>query len=189
MKRDDQRALFDALIAATGSAEVRNILVGLGDSDAATLNTPFGKHRLVWRPFGGKESNLSTIGLGTKPGRSLTERITNAMDAILEERVTTGVNPPISPRRAANAWFGRPISGPDAGLFSWRDMPDDFDKHIHVVIRQSDREDRATIDVVDDGIGIEGRDFLQTILSLQSGNKIRKRHLIGAFGQGGAATL
>jgi hypothetical protein len=189
MKRDDQRALFDALLAATGSGEMRNILVGLGDSDAATLNTPFGKHRLVWRPFGGKESNLSTIGLGTKPGRSLTERITNAIDAILEERITAGVNPPISPRRAANAWFGRPVSGPDAGLFSWRDMPDDFDKHIHVVLRQSDREDRPTIDVVDDGIGIEGRDFPQTILSLQGGNKIRKRHLIGAFGQGGAATL
>lgn len=189
MKKEDQRALFDALIAATGSAEVKNILVGLGDFDGATLNTPFGRHRLVWRAYGGKESNLSTIGLGTKPGRSLTERITNAIDAVLEERVTPGVNPPTSPRRAANAWFGRPISGPDSGLFSWRDMPTDFDKHVHVIIRQSDREDRPTIDVVDDGIGIEGKDFAETILSLQGGNKIRKRHLIGAFGQGGAATL
>src|SRR5438105_1110785 len=130
MKREDQRALYDALLAATASQEVKNILVGLGDHEGATLNVSFGKHRLVWRAFGGRESNLSTIGLGTKPGRSLTERITNAIDAILEDRVPAGINPPTSPRRAAQAWFGRPLSGPDSGLFSWREMPSDFDKHI-----------------------------------------------------------
>src|SRR5437667_2570597 len=189
MKPEDRNALFEALISATGSEEVRNILSGIGDFDKATLNVPFGKHRLLWRPFGGKESNVSTTGLGTKPGRSLTERITNAMDAILEDRVVPGVAPANSPRRAANAWFGRPISTSDAGLFSWANKPADFDKHIHVVLQQSDQEESPTIDVLDDGIGIKGAEFPSTILSLQSGNKIRKRHLIGAFGQGGAVTL
>src|SRR5438309_1516382 len=111
MKREDQNPLFEALICATGATEIRNILAGLGDFDANTINVPFGKHRLVWRPFGGTESNVSSTGLGTKPGRSLTERVTNAIDAVLEDRVIGGVNPPTSPRQAASAWFGRPISG------------------------------------------------------------------------------
>src|SRR5687767_1948842 len=110
MAPEDQMALFEALLSATSSDEVRNILAGVGDFDTATLNIPFGKHRLMWRAFGGKESNVSTTGLGTKPGRSLTERITNAMDAILENRVAPGVNPPDSPRKAASTWFGRPQS-------------------------------------------------------------------------------
>src|SRR5207249_2827813 len=46
-----------------------------------------------------------------------------------------------------------------------------------------------TIDVLDQGIGLRSEEFPDTILSLQRGNKLTKLHLIGAFGQGGAATL
>src|SRR4051812_12391721 len=126
MAPEDQMAFFEALISATSGDEVRNILAAVGDYDKATLNAPFGKHRLVWRAFGGKESNTSSTGLGTKPGRSLTERITNAMDAILENRVVNGILPPDSPRRAASSWFGRPPSASDSGLFAWSSKPADF---------------------------------------------------------------
>jgi hypothetical protein len=52
-----------------------------------------------------------------------------------------------------------------------------------------DEDKCPTVDVVDRGIGIRPQDFPETILSLQSGNKIKKHYLAGAFGQGGAATL
>ena len=189
MEDGAQRALFTRLSGCTSSGQLRSVLSELGDSDSSTLDIPFGKHRLMWRAYGNTASNNSTIGLGTKPGRSLAERITNAIDAVLDDRVVEGISPPTSPRQAANQWFGRPISGVDSGLFFWKSMPQGFDRHIHVILHQSDKEGSPTVDVLDDGIGIEGKHFPATILSLLGGNKIKKRHLIGAFGQGGAATL
>ena len=106
------------------------------------------------------------------------------------KRAPQDVSQPTSPRAAASRWYGRPASGPDSGLFSWTKMPDGIDRHIHVVLQASDKEGAPTIDVMDDGIGIEtAGSFHNTILSLQAGNKIRKRYLIGTFGQGGASTL
>ena len=189
MEQGFAESLLSRLLRCTSSNDLRSILQDIGDSDASTIDVPFGRHGLVWRPFGGTASNVSSIGLGTKPGRSMTERITNAIDAVLEDRAITEITPPTSPRQAAARWYGRPISGPDSGLFSWKDMPDGFDRHVHVVMHPSEKADLATIDLVDDGIGIVAEDFHSTILSLQRGNKIQKRHLIGAFGQGGAATL
>jgi len=183
------RKLLDRLFGCIQTAEVRQILNEVGDSDASTLDVPFGPHNLVWKAFGDTTSNLSSVGLGSKSGRSLTERITNAIDAILEERAPADVSQLASPRQAANRWYGRPISGPDSGLYSWKDVPSGFDRHIHVIMRSSDSEGAPTIDVMDDGIGIDSTRFHDTILSLQAGNKIRKRYLIGAFGQGGASTL
>lgn len=189
MNPDAARSLLNRLLECTESSRVRQILNELGDSDAATIDFPFGRHKLVWKPFGGTTSNLSSIGLGSRAGRSLTERVTNAIDAVLEDRAPADVSQLPSSRHAANRWYGRPISGPDSGLYSWKDMPDGFDRHIHVIMQTSDKEGAPTIDVMDDGIGLEPTRFHDTILSLQAGNKIQKRYLIGAFGQGGASAL
>ena len=188
MNSADQRIFLDKLLSVRASAQIRSLLQAYGDSDVATIDAP-NKEGLIWKPFGGTASNISTIGLGTKPGRSLTERLTNAIDALLEDRVVPAIATPNSPRNAATQWFGRPGSTSETGLFSWKDMPHDFSHRIHVVLQPSDKESAPTIDVIDDGIGIEGKDFARTILSLQGGNKIKKHYLIGAFGQGGAATL
>lgn len=189
MAIDSTKSLFEALVRATRNEEVRGILEEIGDSSEATLDVPFGRFKFHWHAFGNNPSNISTIGLGTKPGRSLTERVTNAIDALLEDRVQVAVAPPTSPRLAAKAWFNRPISGPDDGLFKWDYSAFGIDRRISVVMLPSGNEFAPTVDVVDEGIGIRPEDFFSTILSLQSGNKITKRYLIGAFGQGGAATL
>src|SRR5687768_12187592 len=110
MDSAEQVTLLKKLLACTFTDEMRKILQDLGDSDASTLDVPFGKHKLVWRAFGNTPSNISSVGLGTKPGRSLSERITNGIDAVLEGRVVAGVTPPTSPRQAAKQWFGRPFS-------------------------------------------------------------------------------
>src|ERR1044071_906491 len=183
------KALLEAFLHARLSSEVKAVLQELGDSADINLDTPFGNLGLRWHSFGNNPSNISTIGLGTKPGRSLTERLTNAIDALLEDRVQPQVTPPNSARQAAKAWFGRPISGPDDGLFKWNYSEQSVDKRNSVVLLPSGSEGAPTIDVVDDGIGIRPLEFSSTILSLQSGNKIKKWYLIGAFGQGGASTL
>jgi hypothetical protein len=189
MAIDSLNSLLFAFIDATTNAGVKAILNDIGDLADSNLDTPFGCFGLQWHAFGNNASNISTIGLATKPGRSIAERLTNAADALLEERVQLNVTPPVSPRHAAKTWFSRPISGPDDGLFKWDYAEHDIDKRASVVLLPSGSEAAPTIDVVDDGIGIMPDDFASTILSLQSGNKITKWYLIGAFGQGGASTL
>jgi hypothetical protein len=153
------------------------------------LDEPFGQFNLQWHAFGGNPSNLSTIGLGAKPGRSLTERITNAIDAILDDRFSPNIVPPPSAKQAAKQWFGRPLTGPDDNVYEWILKDSELSRRIVVAILPSGKEDSPTIDVYDDGTGIAPELFASTILSLQAGNKITRRYLVGAFGQGGAATL
>ncbi len=182
--------LFNALIQSRESSGVRNILAEIGDSADVEIGKPFGPLGLQWHPFDDNLSNVSSIGLGTKPGRSLTERVTNAMDAVLEARLPAGVAKlPTSCRQAAKQWFGRPITGPDDGLFRWKYGDGDYDRLINLVLLPSGNEAAPTVDVLDKGIGLRPAEFPDTILSLQRGNKLTKLHLIGAFGQGGAATL
>lgn len=181
--------LFEDLMAARSADDVRRILQVLGDKQSQQLDEPIGSSGLAWRAFGNNLSNISTIGLATNPGRSLTERLTNAMDALLEERVNPGMQLPSSSRAAALAWYGRPVSGPDEGLFNWLFDESEYDRRIAVVLLESGSESAPTVDVLDHGIGLGAHEFSSTILSLQSGNKINKRYLIGAFGQGGASTL
>jgi len=181
--------LFRAFQGTTSSNDVKSILEEYGDRPEIGVDQKFGELGLMWHPYGDNVSNISTIGLARDPGRSLIERITNAFDAVLDERFDPSFSSPSNPRVAAKNWFGRPMSGPDDGLFKWRYADYGYDRRVHVVISSSDSEYAPTIDVVDDGIGIRPEDFPTTILSLQSGNKIRKPHLIGAFGQGGSSTL
>jgi hypothetical protein len=181
--------LLRALLAATTPEAVRAILEEIGDFGDADLDRPFGHFQFCWHAFGNNQSNISSIGLATKPGRSLTERQTNMTDAILEDRAPAGVPLPHSAREAAQQWFGRPVSGPEDGLFSWDYAAHDYDRRMSLVMSDSGVDGAPTVDALDDGIGIKPEDFPGTILSLQSGNKITKWYLMGAFGQGGASTL
>ena len=86
--------LFDVLLQTTHTHDVRAILTDIGDSSESVLDKPFGPFGLQWHAFGDNTSNLSTIGLASKAGRSLTERITNMFDGLLEDRKPTSVVPP-----------------------------------------------------------------------------------------------
>jgi len=189
MNLEEQTQLLRNLLAARTGEDIFALLGNLGDGPHQGLDQPFGQFNLRWRAFGDNPSNNSTIGLGTKPGKSLTERITNAIDALLEERASslTGVALPRSPRLAAEDWFGRAVTGPDQGLF--RGMAQQTDRRISVVLLESGDDQAPTVDVLDDGVGLGPQELPTTILSLQAGNKIRKLYQIGAFGQGGAASL
>ena len=185
----NHKDLFKVLLTCVSNKQIQDVLSAIGDHSELGLDEPFGPHRFAWHAFGNNPSNLSTIGLGTKPGKSLGERVTNAIDAIIEERRPAGIEPPHSPRLAAQQWFGRPITSASDGLYKWAYGGTGVDHRIAVVLNPSGSESAPTVDVIDDGIGIEPQQFPSTILSLQGGNKITKWYLIGAFGQGGAATL
>lgn len=183
--------LLEALLASSKPTEAYDILQAIGDSSEVEAEQRFGELGYHWRYFGGTESNISTANLGSKPGRSLTERVTNAIDAVLEKRMARHAGPePTSPMAAAMQWFGRPATTADNGLHAWKEyQTHGYDQLIRVVITAGDSVTAPTVDIVDDGIGISPAKFQDTILSLQRGNKIKKRYLAGAYGQGGSATL
>ena len=179
--------LLTRFLKAKSSKEVAMILASLGDSQSLELDQPFGNSNFVWHAFGDKTSNVSTINLATKPGRSLTERLTNAIDAILDERAIPGVPGPDSARKAASLWFGRPETEPNNGLYKMK--LNNIDKKVSLLLLNSEILKEPTIDVLDHGIGIAPEEMRDTILSLHEGNKITKKHLVGAFGQGGSSTI
>lgn len=190
MSRPGLEVVLRRLLRATSPNDVSEILRDIGDSAESELHEPLGDTGLFWHPVGGDASNLSAINLATKPGRSLAERVTNAIDALLELRARKlRSDLPRNPRQAAEKWFGRPQTGPDRGLFTWDFSPAHQDRQIHVTLLNSGQEEAPTVDVLDAGVGLTAAEFPQSILSLRGGNKIRKFHLIGAFGQGGSSTL
>lgn len=184
-------AFLQGLLSATKPSEVRALLAQIGDSADHDVDQPFGPLNLQWHFYGDTDSNISTIGMASKPIRSLVERITNAIDAVLEKqkekRPSTN---PKSPQGAAKDWFGRPPSDTESGIYSWNNYQQNgYDRLVHVVMNSGDKENSPTIDVKDKGIGLLATQFKNTILSLQGGNKIKKPYLSGAFGQGGSTTL
>lgn len=188
MRKPSDSQLFSELLSCKSRSDVAGLLTSLGDHAEVGIDEPFGQHELTWHPFGDTASNISAIGLGTKPGKSLTERVTNAIDAVLQDRaeqLRSGL--PTSPFEAAQVWFRRPPTGPNAGLFE--EKLSGIDKKLSVVLLDSGVEDAPTVDVLDSGVGIQPEEMKNTILSLRAGNKIKNRYLIGAFGQGGSSTL
>jgi hypothetical protein len=182
--------LYTRVLSARKKAEIDIILKELGDKQDIGLKTEFGPLKCQWAPYGGRESNESTIGLASKAGRSLTERITNGEDAMLEwAKSQRNGETPKSPSLAAAEWFGRAVTGPATGLYSTEEKEGDLSWSLCVVLSDSGLSGAPTVDVVDAGIGIEPEEMPATILSLQEGNKVKKPYLIGAFGQGGSSTL
>jgi hypothetical protein len=182
-------SLYHALLSARTVEQVRSILERIGDSHEVRPYAAFGEMGLCWFPVGGREANIATINVATHAGRSLTERITNAMDAVLEDGYDREQKTEATPRLAAEKWFGRPHPGPHAGLFQVDYTKSGLSKHVSVVLLDSGFDDGPTIEVLDDGIGIPNDRFPDTILSLNLSNKLTKTYVLGRFGQGGSSTL
>ncbi len=171
--------IFNKLIKSYTVEEVRDVIIEVGTS------------KISWEPVGGRRNNLATINIGTDPAAGVTERITNAIDAVLEKqwKIENEPNDIKSPRRATETWFDIK----DGKIASFKDPRDktiqDLSEKIKVTLYDSNKKDKPTIQIRDKGIGLKPEDFRNTILDLNSSNKINKLHLMGAFGQGGSTAL
>lgn len=184
----DSGKFLEQLLATTTPRDLTVLLNALGDRPGLALSESFGPYNLKWVSFGGKQLNISSTNLATKPGRALAERITNGIDALLEERAQGRDTLPKSAREASQKWFGRPDRIDDEREARWYEAQG-WDRRVTVSILPGGEEGAPTIDVIDTGIGITPDRMPETILSLQEGNKISKFYQIGLFGQGGSATL
>ena len=172
-------AIFEKLLEAHKPDQIRDILFEIGKS----------KYR--FEPVGGRKNNLATINIGTDPAAGVTERITNAIDAVLDKEwmVKNRPNDIKSPRRATELWYNIE----DGKISKIKDANDSrirqLSSLVNVTLFDSGQPTKPTVEIRDKGIGIEPEQFSKTILELNGSNKIGKLHLMGAYGQGGSTAL
>ncbi len=151
------------------------------------------QHSYTWRAVGDNEANYGLINIGSDPGVALIERVTNAIDAVIEREavrrlVGNGSQVrPATPREAVESWFGV-AGGRVANLINIEKRQELAD---NVVIRllDGDKKREPTVLIRDLGIGLTPALVPKTILSLSGTNKIDKPYLAGAYGQGGSTVL
>jgi hypothetical protein len=163
------------LIAAQTAGEVEHVIVLLGD-------------RIEWVPLGDNPGNYGIIAMGADPFDGLTERVTNAIDAMIELEVE--LRPDFkscpNPRRAVEAIYGF-----RDGNLRWCEprRVAELASNIKVKFLDSENPRRPTVEIVDRGIGQHPVDFPKTLLSLNEDYKVSKLYLMGAFGQGGQTSF
>lgn len=140
--------------------------------------------------MGDEEGNYPTVHLTADPMVSLIERITNAMDATFEKWAEE--RPRLKDIRSPRT-FAEEAAGIQDMVLSdsvkRRKKTEAFDSGIAVTLWDGDSEESPTVDILDNGIGLQKEEFPNTILSLHRRNKIKKWYLMGRFGQGGSTAL
>ena len=173
---------FQELFSITSVKQIESFLADIGVSSG---------NGWKWAPLGDRPNNAGSVNLAVEPGQALVERITNAMDAHIELQYELRKRPGTldSPRSAVNQLWDL-----DAGRLS-REAPrvdrfiDEMAPKTVVRVVDAGEPRESSIIVKDSGIGQHPEDFPDTLLSLGESNKIRKPHLMGAFGQGGSSTF
>jgi hypothetical protein len=143
-----------------------------------------------WMPVGMNDANYGLINIGSDSGLALVERITNAVDAIIER----GAQALAASERAK-------LRNPREAVRKIFDVPDgrlvkitlekraDLASRVRVRLLDGADRDHPVVEIRDVGIGIDPDQFADTILSIARGNKLDKMYLAGAYGQGGSTTF
>jgi len=141
-----------------------------------------------WLPFGGRHNNRGTIEVSADPGRSMIERVTNAIDAVLETEhdLHSGFPSCSTPRQAAATWLGVPTTGMSGMSPAERRA---LAQRVSIRVLAGEGRESRVIEVVDRGVGLSPDEMPKTILSLNESNKLQKHYLCGTYGQGGSSTL
>ncbi|WP_026868736.1 hypothetical protein [Inquilinus limosus] len=176
----NERELLTVLLTATSTQQVEVAL-------AVYLAAHPGTAR--FQPIGRRPNNRGAIEVASDAGRSMIERVTNMLDAVLdlEHERHGGVPTCRSPREAASAWLGVPEKDGLSALTNKQRQ--DLAARAIIRLEPGEGSQSRLVTVVDQGIGIEPNRLEGTILSLNESNKIQKHYLAGTYGQGGSSTF
>jgi len=139
-----------------------------------------------WQPLGGIPNNVHTVQVASDPALALVERPINGIDALLDLRARERGETASTPHEAAVRWFGVPPGGlaaMDEG--DRRKLAD----HLRITMLESGDAERPTVTIQDQGTGQRPDAFPSTHLSLLASNKKDKRHQMGVYNAGAAASL
>ena len=145
--------------------------------------------------LGDNPSNGSNIGQLTNGEKGLVERITNAIDAVIEKEkrvnnIVSAKDSSVIIKKAFPKYYKNMQDVID-GNGENKCYAKDAENKVMLVVNDGSKSNKPTFDVIDKGIGLNGDEFKNTILSINHGNKLSrdKSYLIGAFGQGGSTSL
>lgn len=178
--------LLETLLRADTEEEVIAALKSAGLWDDPSL----------WRYYGDKEANWAQIGgQQAQPESSLTEKLTNSIDALLlAECHQRKIDPegPQAPKTMAEAvatFFGsRSSFGPGETLTDWSDQKrKELSRRITIAVTGS--RQRPSITIADLGEGQRPDRLPSTLVSLDRQNKARIHFVQGKFNQGGSGVL
>jgi len=172
---DDFVREFSALLRASTPADVERVIESLGD-------------RIDWVPLGQNPDNYGIVKMGSEPFDGLAERITNAIDAMIEPEVE--LNPSLKVAQTPRDAVER-IHGFKEGNLRYcpEEKIPELATDIKVRFLDGSEAKCPTVEIIDRGIGQHPSDFPGTLLSLNRGYKVKKFYLIGAFGQGGQTSF
>lgn len=164
--------LLNELLHSTRPSEIEEIIHELGS-------------RIDWVPIGNNAGNYGILNIGANPYEGITERITNAIDAMIELAVESDpeLKTCANPRQAVAR-----IHGFRDGNLRWCKNDTTLSTlaaDIRVKFQDSGERKQPTVEISDRGIGQHPSDFPDTLLGLNDDYKISKLYLMGAFGQGG----
>lgn len=149
------------------------------------------KDAYKWENIGKDETNFPRLSISRSGVKAIVERITNAIDAILENQKENMFRKdkvvPSSPREAIEKWFD--VRGGHIGFLNKEKRREVAQKSIYVSLEDSGIDKKPTIIVRDTGIGIHPEEFSNSILGLGGSLKRTKPYLLGAYGWGGSQTF
>lgn len=149
----------------------------------------------TWKFLGDNTSNGSSISILKKGEKGIIERLTNAIDAVIERKLeenrmaspnnSTDIIKKAYPRYYQNYVKIKENNG------EGKSHAYDIENEVILAVNDGSKSNKPTFDIIDKGIGVSGSDFSKTLLSINRGNKLSsdKKYLIGAFGQGGSTSL
>ncbi|MCB9498797.1 MAG: hypothetical protein H6687_02795 [Bacillales bacterium] len=157
-------------------------------------NLSYEKIKKNYRFIGNSESNGSNIGQLTSGEKGVVERITNAIDAVIEnEKSKNNILVAKDSKTIIKKAFPNFYSNMHDVMSETTDksLAKDAENLVILAVNDGSKSNKPTLDIVDSGTGLSSYEFETTILSINHGNKLPrdKSYLIGAFGQGGSTSL
>ncbi len=183
---DMQQFCLDLLQAET-EEEVIAILRDRGYWDDPT----------VWRPFGNREDNFSTIGnQSSSADGALVEKVINSVDAVLMGECWSAGVPPNSPdapqsisEAVAQFFYGDRTKAASLGQIS--NWPNGRRREVsrRITLAATGARGNPSFTIVDSGEGQTPDSMPDTLLSLDKQNKVDVHFVQGKFNMGGTGAL
>ena len=143
---------------------------------------------------GGNNNNAPTIDMLQDGEKGIVERITNAIDAVMEKQKNNkSIVSALNSDKIVEKAFPKYYNNRYKVIHGESDKNNSYDaaNQVIVAVNNGSKSSTPTFDIIDKGTGIKGINFDQTILSIHGNNKTKtdKSYLIGTFGQGGSTSL
>lgn len=157
-------------------------------------NLSYDKIKKNFKFLGNNSSNGSNVGQLTSGEKGLVERITNAIDAVIENQkikcnIAGAKDSSVIIKKAFPKYYDNMLEVMNENAD--KSFAKDADSQVILAVNDGSKSNKPTFDVIDKGTGLLSSEFESTILSINHGNKLSrdKSYLIGAFGQGGSTSL